>query len=70
MPIDARLAEAVEKEAFASVSAGHPNDWLLSVEIAELAKKEGYIDISYKAISLDDEGFPLIPDKCLPAWDE
>ena len=26
------------------------------------SKKEGYVDISYKAISLDDEGFPLIPD--------
>ena len=26
------------------------------------SKKEGYIDISYKAISLDEEGFPLIPD--------
>ena len=28
------------KEAFGAVSANHPNDWLLSVEIAELAKKE------------------------------
>ena len=26
------------------------------------SKKEGYVDISYKAISLDDEGFPLISD--------
>ncbi|MCW1147370.1 aromatic amino acid hydroxylase [Flavobacterium lacisediminis] len=39
------------KEAFASVSAGHPNDWLLSVEIAELAKKEGNSDLVDKALN-------------------
>lgn len=27
------------KEAFASVTAGHPNDWLLCIELAELAHK-------------------------------
>jgi phenylalanine-4-hydroxylase len=39
------------KEAFASVSAGHPNDWLLSVEIAELAKKEGNSDLVDKVLN-------------------
>ena len=39
------------KEIFASVSAGHPNDWLLSVEIAELAKKEGNSDLVDKVIN-------------------
>lgn len=39
------------KEAFASVSAGHPNDWLLSIEIAELAKKEGNSDLVDKALN-------------------
>ena len=38
---EGKPATTTLKEAFASVSAGHPNDWLLSVEIAELAKKEG-----------------------------
>jgi phenylalanine-4-hydroxylase len=35
-----RTAEITLKEAFAAVSANHPNDWLLSVEIAEIAFKE------------------------------
>ena len=26
------------------------------------SKKEGFVDISYNSISLDEEGFPLIPD--------
>lgn len=39
------------KEAFASVSAGHQNDWLLSVEIAELAKKEGNSDLVDKVLN-------------------
>ncbi len=38
------------KEAFASVSANHPNDWLLSVEIAELAKKENNTDLVNKVL--------------------
>jgi len=29
------------KEAFGAVSGNHPNDWLLSVEIAELANRQG-----------------------------
>ena len=36
---EGKPATTTLKEAFASVSAGHPNDWLLAVEIAELAKK-------------------------------
>ena len=39
------------KEAFAYVSAGHPNDWLLSVEIAELAKKENNSDLVDKVLN-------------------
>jgi phenylalanine-4-hydroxylase len=39
------------KEAFASVSAGHPKDWLLSVEIAELAQKEGNTDLANKVLN-------------------
>ena len=42
---EGKPATTTLKEAFASVSAGHPNDWLLSVEIAELAKKEGNSDL-------------------------
>jgi phenylalanine-4-hydroxylase len=39
------------KVAFAAVSAGHPNDWLLSVEIAELAQKEGNSDLVNKVLN-------------------
>lgn len=39
------------KEAFSAVSAGHPNDWLLSVEIAELAQKEGNSDLVNKVLN-------------------
>ena len=39
------------KEAFASVTANHPNDWLLSVEIAELAKKDGNTDLVDKVLN-------------------
>lgn len=39
------------KEAFAAVSAGHPNDWLLSLEIAELAQKEGNSDLVNKVLN-------------------
>ena len=39
------------KEAFGAVSANHPNDWLLSVEIAELAKKENNTDLSNKVLN-------------------
>ena len=39
------------KEAFAAVTAHHPNDWLLSIEIAELAKKEGNSDLVDKVLN-------------------
>lgn len=39
------------KEIFVSVSSGHPNDWLLSVEIAELAKKEKNSDLIDKVLN-------------------
>ena len=39
------------KEALGAVSANHPNDWLLSVEIAELAKKENNTDLISKVLN-------------------
>lgn len=48
---EGKLASTTLKEAFASVSAGHPNDWLLSVEIAELAKKEENSDLVDKVLN-------------------
>lgn len=48
---EGKPAATTLKEAFASVSAGHPNDWLLSVEIAELAKQEGNSDLVDKALN-------------------
>ena len=39
------------KEAFAAVTSGHPNDWLLSVEIVELAQKEGNSDLVNKVLN-------------------
>jgi phenylalanine-4-hydroxylase len=39
------------KEAFAAVSASHPSDWLLTVEIAELANKESNNDLFEKTIN-------------------
>jgi phenylalanine-4-hydroxylase len=48
---EGKPATTTLKEAFASVSAGHPNDWLLSVEIAELAKKEENSDLVDKVLN-------------------
>ena len=48
---EGKPAATTLKKAFASVSAGHPNDWLLSVEIAELAKKEGNSDLVDKVLN-------------------
>ncbi len=48
---EGKPATTTLKEAFASVSAGHPNDWLLSVEIAELAKKDGNTDLVDKVLN-------------------
>lgn len=48
---EGKPAATTLKEAFASVSAEHPNDWLLSVEIAELAKKEGNSDLVDKVLN-------------------
>ena len=44
-------AEITLKEAFAAVSSGHPNDWLLSVEIAELAYKNHNNDLMDKVVN-------------------
>ncbi|MEZ4852777.1 aromatic amino acid hydroxylase [Flavobacterium sp.] len=38
------------KEAFGAVSGNHPNDWLLSVEIAELANREGNENLLEKVL--------------------
>lgn len=46
-----KSATCTLKEAFASVSAGHPNDWLLSVEIAELAKKDNNSELVDKVLN-------------------
>ena len=46
-----KTATTTLKEAFGSVTANHPNDWLLSVEIAELAKKEGNTDLVDKVLN-------------------
>jgi len=44
-------AEITLKEAFGAVTANHKNDWLLSVEIAELAKKENNTDLIEKILN-------------------
>lgn len=46
-----RTAEISLKEAFAAVSSQHPNDWLLSVEIAELANKEQQSELLHKVLN-------------------
>ena len=46
-----KTATTTLKEAFASVTTNHPNDWLLSVEIAELAKKEDNSDLVEKVLN-------------------
>jgi phenylalanine-4-hydroxylase len=76
---EGKPASTTLKEAFASVSAGHPNDWLLSVEIAELAKKEENSDLVDKVLNhlekvksnrpeiahLVDNGLELIFEKAI-----
>ena len=44
-------AEITLKEAFGAVSGCHPNDWLLSVEIAELAYKNHNNDLMDKVVN-------------------
>jgi phenylalanine-4-hydroxylase len=48
---EGQFAETTLKEAFGAVSANHPNDWLLSVEIAELAHKQGNQDFVDKVLN-------------------
>jgi len=45
-----KYAEVTLKEAFAAVTAHHPNDWLLCVEIAEVAQKQNNTDLSDKVL--------------------
>lgn len=46
-----RTAEITLNEAFAAVSANHANDWLLSVEIAEIAFREHNNDLVDKVVN-------------------
>ena len=46
-----KTAATTLKEAFASVTANHPNDWLLSLEIIELAKMEENTDLVDKVLN-------------------
>jgi len=48
---EGKHSEITLKEAFAAVSANHPNDWLLSVEIAELAQKDASSDLTDKVLN-------------------
>lgn len=48
---EGKTSEITLKEAFAAVTAHHENDWLLSVEIAELAKKEDNSDLIEKVLN-------------------
>lgn len=48
---EGKHSEITLKEAFAAVSANHPNDWLLSVEIAELAQKDPSNDLTDKVLN-------------------
>ena len=48
---DNKTATTTLKEAFASVTANHPNDWLLSIEIIVLAKKEENTDLVEKVLN-------------------
>jgi len=48
---EGKSAEITLKEAFGAVTANHENDWLLSVEIAELAKKENNSDLIDKVLN-------------------
>lgn len=46
-----KTSEITLKEAFAAVSSSHPKDWLLSVEIAELAEKENNSELVEKVLN-------------------
>jgi phenylalanine-4-hydroxylase len=48
---EGKPAEIKLKEAFGAVTTNHENDWLLSVEIAELAKKENHSDLIEKVLN-------------------
>lgn len=48
---EGKNASVTLKEAFGAVSSNHSNDWLLSVEIAELAHKENNNDLVDKVLN-------------------
>jgi phenylalanine-4-hydroxylase len=48
---EGKTSEITLKEAFGAVTANHPNDWLLSVEIAELVHKENNQDFVDKVLN-------------------
>ena len=47
---EGKPAQITLKEAFAIVTAHHPNDWLLSVEIVELAQRDNNTDLLEKTL--------------------
>lgn len=48
---ESKKADITLKEAFANVSANFPKDWLLAIEIAELAQQEGNQDLLQKVLN-------------------
>lgn len=48
---EGKSAQITLKEAFSAVSANHPNDWLLAVEIAELAVRDNNHDFLGKILN-------------------
>lgn len=48
---EGKTSEITLKEAFGAVTANHPNDWLLSVEIAELVHKQNNQDFLDKVLN-------------------
>lgn len=48
---EGKLSNMTLKEAFGLVSSSHPNDWLLSIEIAELSHKQNNTDFTDKVLN-------------------
>ena len=48
---EGKPAHMTLKEAFAAVSSNQPNDWLLSLEIAELAEKQNNTELLSKVLN-------------------
>lgn len=48
---EGKTSEITLKEAFGAITANHPNDWLLSIEIAELVHKQNNTDFMQKLLN-------------------